>query len=264
MNTYLETIQIRTAHIGGREVLYYTAGWGEPLVVIHGGGSDARAWWNNIRVLAEKYTVYAPDLPGYGGSQKLDGNYYVPELTQFIDEFALSLGLKKFYIMGHSLGGAVALNYTLKFPQKIRKLVLVDSLCLGREVGLWLRFFSIPAIVSSLGAVVGGILNMIVWILKMVNPFNYILPFTQASVAVGVHISSFKEQTFILEQRLPELKIPTLVVWGAKDPVVPVTQAYRACKTIPDCQIEVFRKSGHNPNREELKKFSKLLFGFLG
>jgi pimeloyl-ACP methyl ester carboxylesterase len=128
----MTSVQSKTIKVDGRDVLYYTAGQGEPLVVIHGGGGDAKTWWNNIGELAEKYTVYAPDLPGYGGSQPLDGDYYIPELTDFVDKFAKSLGLEKFYIIGHSLGGGIALDYTLKFPQKIKKLVLVSSLCLGR------------------------------------------------------------------------------------------------------------------------------------
>jgi pimeloyl-ACP methyl ester carboxylesterase len=66
----------KTIKVNGHDIHYYTAGQGEPLVVIHGGGGDARTWWENISELAEKYTVYAPDLPGYGGSQALDGHYW--------------------------------------------------------------------------------------------------------------------------------------------------------------------------------------------
>ncbi len=78
----MNEIQGKTIKVDGRDVHYYTAGHGEPLVVIHGGGGDARTWGKNIIELSEKYTVYAPDLPGYGGSQPLDGNYYIPELSR--------------------------------------------------------------------------------------------------------------------------------------------------------------------------------------
>ena len=74
----MNTIEVKTVQVDGRDVRYYQAGNGDPLVVIHGGGGDARSWWKNISELARTYTVYAPDLPGYGGSHRLDGDYYIP------------------------------------------------------------------------------------------------------------------------------------------------------------------------------------------
>jgi pimeloyl-ACP methyl ester carboxylesterase len=260
----MNEIQGKTIKVDGRDVLYYTAGQGEPLVVIHGGGGDARTWWHNIAALAEKYTVYAPDLPGYGGSQPLDGDYYVPELADFVDRFAKSLGLDKFYIIGHSLGGGIALNYTLKFPQKIKKLVLVSSLCLGREIAFWIRLFSLPALITSLGALTIALLKGVKWVLKQLNPAEFVMPLSSVSIAVGGNITSFYQQTLVLEKRLSEVKAPTLLIWGARDPIVPVKQAYRAAKAIPDCRVEVFKKQGHNVHRNEVKRFSSIITGFLG
>lgn len=260
----MNTILRKTIQVDGLDVLYYTAGQGEPLVVIHGGGGDARTWWRNIVELSNKYTVYAPDLPGYGGSQPLHGNYYIPELAEFISKFAASLSLEKFNLVGHSLGGGVALNFALKWPDKIKKLVLVSSLCLGREIAFWVRFFSLPAIISSFGAVVMGVLKGIKWIIQHLNPAGLIMPLSPAAMAVGISITTFRQQTLVLENRLHEVKIPTLLIWGDRDPIVPVNHAYRAAKVIPDCRIEVFKKRGHNVHREEIKKFSSVLTGFFG
>ena len=260
----MNKVQSKTIKIDGRDVLYYTAGQGEPLVVIHGGGGDARTWWLNIAELAEKYTVYAPDLPGFGGSQPLDGDYYIPELVDFVDRFAKSLDLEKFYLIGHSLGGGIALNYTLNFPQKIKKLVLVSSLCLGREIAFWVRLFSLPALIRSIGGLTLGVLKGVKWMLKQLNPAEFVMPLSPASMTVGGSITNFRQQTLVLEKRLSEVKMPTLLVWGAKDPIVPVMQAYRAAKAIPDCRVEVFKKRGHNVHRDEVKKFSSIITGFLG
>jgi pimeloyl-ACP methyl ester carboxylesterase len=260
----MSNIQTKTIKVEGRDVLYYTAGQGEPLVVIHGGGGDARTWWRNIDELAGKYTVYAPDLPGYGGSQPLDGRYYIPELSEFIDKFARSLGLEKFYLMGHSLGGGIALNYALKSPQKIIKLVLVSSLCLGREIAFWVRLFTLPALIRSIGALMVFVFKSVTWLAKQLNPAEYIMTLSPASMAVGCSITTFRHQTLVLEQRLSEVKMPTLLVWGGKDPIVPVKQAYRAAKAIPDCRVEVFKNRGHNVHRDELKKFSSIITRFLG
>jgi pimeloyl-ACP methyl ester carboxylesterase len=260
----MSNIQSKTIKVNGHDVHYYTAGQGEPLVVIHGGGGDARTWWKNISGLAEKYTVYAPDLPGYGGSQPLDGHYYIPELSEFIGSFAASLGLEKFHLVGHSLGGGVALDYTLKAPHKIKKLVLVSSLCLGREIAFWVRLMSIPALIRSLGALTIGILKGIKWLFEQLNPVEYIMPLSPASVTVGGSITTFKQQTLVLDNRLAELRVPTLLVWGAKDPIVPVRHAYQAAQIIPDCRVKVFENRGHNVHRDELEQFSSTLTGFLG
>jgi pimeloyl-ACP methyl ester carboxylesterase len=260
----LNNIQSKKIKINGLDVHYYTAGQGEPVVVIHGGGGDASTWIRNIAELAGRYTVYAPDLPGYGSSQPLAGDYYIPELVEFVDRFAGSLGLEKFYLIGHSLGGGIALNYTLKSPHKVKKLVLVSSLCLGREIAFWVRLFSLPALIRSLGALTIAILKSVKWVVKQLNPAGFIMPLSPASMTVGGSITTFREQSLVLEQRLSEVKVPTLLVWGAKDPIVPVRQAYRAAKAIPDCRVEVFQKSGHNVHRDEIKQFSEVITGFLG
>lgn len=261
----MDKIQSRKIEVEGRNVHYYQAGQGEPLMVIHGGGGDARTWLENIEMLSKKYSVYAPDLPGYGNSQPLEGNYYIPELTDFVDSFSNSIGLERFNLAGHSLGGGVALNYALKFPHKINKLVLVSSLCLGREIALWVRLLSIPAFVKSIGAVVLAVFKCIKWLVKLlISPVEFVMPFSPASVILGGSITTIKEQTLVLANRLSEIVMPTLLVWGGRDPIVPVRHAYAAAEVIPDCQLEIFEKRGHNVHRDELHQFSRIITGFLG
>jgi pimeloyl-ACP methyl ester carboxylesterase len=258
-------IQSKTINIDGLDVNYYTAGEGEPLVVIHGGGGDARTWWDNITELSKKYTIYAPDLPGYGGSEPLNGNYFIPELSVFLEKFAVKLGLEKFHLVGHSLGGGIALDYALKMPNRVKKLVLISSLCLGREIAFWVRLLSIPALLKSVGALSLAVLNGLKWmIMHMLNPAQIIMPLSPASVYVGGSITTFRQQSLVLENRLSEIRVPTLLVWGAKDPIVPVRHAYAAAKVIPDCQIKVFESRGHNVHRDELRQFSDVVNGFLG
>ena len=260
----MNEIKDKTINVDGRDVHYYTAGHGEPLVVIHGGGGDARTWRSNIVELSEKYTVYAPDLPGYGGSQPLDGNYYIPELSAFLGSFASNLGLESFYLMGHSMGGGVALDYALKSPHKIKKLVLVSSLCLGREISFWVRLMSIPGLLRSLGALTISLLKSIKWLAERLNPAGFVMPLSPASVTVGGNITTLKQQSLVLENRLAEIAVPTLLVWGSRDPIVPVKHAYQAAKVIPDCRVKVFENRGHNVHRDELEEFSSTLTGFLG
>jgi pimeloyl-ACP methyl ester carboxylesterase len=261
----MDNIHSKQLNVDGLNIHYFTAGQGEPLVVLHGGGGDARTWLDNIAALSAKYTVYAPDLPGYGGSQPLVGNYYIPELAGFVDSFSDNLGLDSFHLLGHSLGGGIALNYALESPHKIKKLVLVSSLCLGREIALWVRLLSIPALLRFIGASVLATLRGIKWLVKtLLIPVEFVAPFSTASVNLGGSVTTFKEQTLILVNRLSEIMMPTLLVWGARDPIVPVRQAYAAAQLIPDCQLKVFENRGHNVHRDEIQKFSQLLNGFLG
>ena len=257
-------ISIEKINVRGHDVRYYTGGNGDPLIVVHGGGGDASTWLQNIEELTAKYTVYAPDLPGYGGSQALDGDYYIPELTEFIEDFSDSLGLESFYIVGHSLGGGVALNFALQFPNRIKKLVLVSSLCLGREIAFWVRLLSLPVILRTVGAITMATYHGIKWMAKkLLKSMEFVIPLSPASIIIGGSITTFKEQTLVLSNRFSDIDTPTLLVWGAKDGIVPVQHAYVAAKAIPDCQLKIFEKRGHNVHRDEVAEFSQVVKGFL-
>ena len=264
MRNNMIDISSRHIKVEGHDVHYFTAGKGDPVVVIHGGGGDARTWLRNIEELSSSYTVYAPDLPGYGDSQPLNGRYYIPELTDFLDDFSDNLGLERFHLVGHSLGGGVALNYALNSPHRIKKLVLVSSLCLGSEIAFWVRLISVPTLLRFLGAFTLSVFKGIKWVVKKVlKQVEFVIPFSPASVNIGGSVATFREQTMILADRFAEVLPPTLLVWGAKDGVVPVRQAYAAAKLIPDCQLKIFEKRGHNVYRDEVTEFSNVVRGFL-
>ena len=260
----MTNISSKQMNVRGHDVRYYTGGHGDPLVVIHGGGGDASTWLQNIEELSANYTVYAPDLPGYGGSQALAGNYYIPGLTEFINGFSDNLGLDRFYLVGHSLGGGVALNYALQFPDRIRKLVLVSSLCLGREIAFWVRILSLPVLLRTVGAITMAAFQGIRWMVKkLLKGVEFVIPFSPASIIIGGSMTTFKEQTLVLANRFSEVLAPTLLVWGARDGIVPVRQAYVAAGAIPDCQLKIFEKRGHNVHRDEISEFSQVVRGFL-
>ncbi|MFC1956142.1 alpha/beta fold hydrolase [Chloroflexota bacterium] len=260
-------MQKHTIVVNGIEVHYRTVGRGKPLLIVHGGGGKGGIdWRDNASALAESYTVYVPDLPGYGDTAPLEGSYFIPEFTNFLEQFVRAVGIDRFHLMGHSLGGGIALSYALKFPQRITKLVLVNSLCLGKEIALWVRILSNPKMVRFSGR---GLL----WLFRIAKriaaalllaPLEFATPITPTNIMIGCYITSIKEQTTIFLHHLSELVMPTLVVWGANDPVVPHRQAYAAARVIPDCHVKVFEGSGHSVYREKLTEFTYLLKGFLG
>jgi len=256
---YSQRINIR-----GLDIHYFTGGKGEPLIIIHGGSEGAGAWKRNIAVLSKKYTLFVPDLPGFGQSQSLPGSIYMDEMVEFIDEFAAKIGLPKFYLMGHSFGGGIALHYALKYPQKISKLVLVSSLCLGKEIAWWVRLCSVPVICKSLGKALIALFKGIKNIAKIIGPWEIVEPISRTSIQIGSYIATFTEQTIVLLSQLPQIVVPTLVMWGEKDPIVPLSHAFTAAELIPDCQVKIFQDCGHSVYRDRLREFSKVLSGFLG
>jgi pimeloyl-ACP methyl ester carboxylesterase len=259
----LTRLYSRTIDLNGLDTHYLTLGKGDPLIILHGGSSGAQAWKKNIEMLSQKYTIYVPDLPGFGLSEPLEGSYYIAEMVNFVENFARALGLKLFYLMGHSFGGGLALHYTLKNPTHIRKLVLVSSLCLGKEIAWWVRVCSSPFFCVSLGRVIMGIFKGIKRIARFFGPWEIAEPITRTSIHIGSRISNITQQTVVLLSQLPQIVAPTLVVWGEKDPIVPFAHAYSAGGLIPDCRVKVFEDCGHSVYRDRLDDFSTELKRFL-
>jgi pimeloyl-ACP methyl ester carboxylesterase len=260
----MDRIRSEYININGLDIRYLTGGQGDPLIIVHGGSDGASAWLKNIMVLSKKYTIYVPDMPGFGLSQSIEGNYYIPEMVDFVNNFACSLGLNNFYLMGHSLGGGVALHYTLKYPEQIRKLVLVSSLCLGREIAWWIRLTSPPVICRTIGKMAISVFKAAKYVAKYFGPWEIVEPVSKTSLQIGTCIATLTQQTIVLLSQLPQIMVPTLVMWGAKDPVVPFAHAYAAAELIPDCQVRVFDNAGHSVYRERIREFSNVLSRFLG
>jgi pimeloyl-ACP methyl ester carboxylesterase len=258
----MNEIQSKNVDVNGLAINYLTCGKGDPLIIIHGGGQGAESWMSNIRELAAHYAVYVPNLPGFGGSQLMEGNPYIPELVEFVDNFLHALKIEKCYLVGHSIGGGIALHYALRYPGKIRKLVLISSLCLGKEIAFWIRLVSATCryLINTVSSVATGIEQLINFFMGPDYSLGFISP---AKITLGSKITRFRGQSLILSEKLPEVAVPTLVVWGDKDRVVPVKQAFSAASLIHDCQVKILENSGHSAYKEKLTEFSQALRRFL-
>src|SRR2546423_5190040 len=154
----------------GHRVSYRRAGWGPVIVLIHGITGSSQTWEHVIEPLAEHYTVVAPDLLGHGESAKPRGDYSLGAYASGIRDLIVALGHQRATVVGHSLGGGVAMQMAYQFPERCERLVLVSSGGLGRDVHLLLRAASLPGselvlpllaapgLVRRLGAV-GGFLG---------------------------------------------------------------------------------------------------------
>jgi pimeloyl-ACP methyl ester carboxylesterase len=230
------------------------------LVVVHGGGGGAETWLTNAAHLAKKYSVYIPDLPGFGLSQAMEGEFEIPRYAQFIEEFVTAVGLKNFHLVGHSLGGGIAGTYAINYPQRVKKLVLVDSLGLGKEIAVWARVSC-----WMLGSTIKTVLKGVRWLVKLLySPVESLRAISGFNVGVGRSMMTLQGQRINVVDGLSQLMIPTLVVWGDQDPVVPVSHGYSAATVIPNCELEVFRDCGHSVHIQRSQEFSQALVGFLG
>ena len=264
-NLAADNLRPENVKVGHLDIHYLTGGEGEPLIVIHGGGDSGHAWLQNVIELSKYYQVYLPDLPGFGHSKAAEEDFDLSSYVTFVEDFSRSLGLGHFHLVGHSLGGGIALRYALDFPHRIRRLVLVSSLCLGREIALWARIMSRPVFYRIARKIVVSVFRAIGWLARKLHcPLGKIAPPSLLRMSIGKSVMTVKGQTTVLMNRLSELLMPTLLVWGANDNIVPVHHAFLAAEQIPNCQVSVFQNSGHSVYRQRIGEFSDLLVRFLG
>jgi len=234
-------IESRWIKVGEIKTHYLFGGQGLPLVLLHGGGNDARNEWQaNLEPLAQNYMVYAPDLVGFGLSDKPRVIYSAKFLTDFFTDFMNLLKLERASLIGHSLGGAIAVNFALKQPNRVEKLVLVDSLGMGQELGLVGKLLTLFFVLRA----------------KIRRDWVFLNLLNEDKKGLG-------KQGIVLLDKLPELEIPTLIVWGGWDGYFPVKQAYQAHRLLKNSQLKVFKRCWHAPQRERPEEFNQLVLDFL-
>ena len=160
----MRAVHRRTVKLHGRSMSYLEAGSGPVLLLIHGMAGTAENWRSVIGPLARDHTVIAPDLPGHGDSSPGGGDYSLGSLAAALRDLLISLGHERATLVGHSLGGGIAMQFSYQFPEVVERLVLVSSGGLGREVNPVLRAAALPGadlfigITAAPGQAVGSVL----------------------------------------------------------------------------------------------------------
>jgi 4,5:9,10-diseco-3-hydroxy-5,9,17-trioxoandrosta-1(10),2-diene-4-oate hydrolase len=267
--------------VGNVNTRYWQAGdAGSFVVLVHGLGGSVENWEHNINVLAESHRVYALDLLGFGRTDKLPLIKDLSVLVQFISDFMGTQNIDKATLIGNSLGGGLVLKFALDFPEKVTKLVLVDTAGMGRDVNIILRLFSVP----FLGKLLMGrpslerikkLLKTIYYDPALITPelvkICYelaILPGASEALLSVTHagINFWGERakyTKLILTNLGKITAPTLVFWGRQDRVRPVAHAQIAAAKIPGAKLHIFDKCGHAAMFEHPEKFNKLVLDFL-
>jgi pimeloyl-ACP methyl ester carboxylesterase len=274
--------ELRTVRIHGYRRAFLTCGDGPALVLLHGIGSDHTTWWPVLRPLAERFTVIAPDLLGHGKSDKPRADYSVGGFANGVRDLMTVLGVPRATVVGHSFGGGVAMQFAYQFPERTERLVLVSAGGLGRSVNPLLKVLAGPAGGPVLTAVTSRpahlTLHRVARLLgqtglpytvdldpmsevydNLVDPrareaFRHVL---RALIDRHGQVISMIERGYLAEG------MPTLVVWGTRDSVLPVKHARAAREIIPGARVEVFPQAGHFPHRDEPEAFAEVLCRFV-
>ena len=266
----------------GRRAVYRIAGSGPPLVLIHGMLNASKHWQAVAGSLASDYTVIAPDLIGHGDSAAPRGDYSLGAHAASIRDLLAAIGIERASIVGHSLGGGVAMQFFYQFPQRVERLALVSSGGLGHEVSPMLRSAALPGtsallaltiqprMVGALNAAggrlrergrhVGVYLQAIARALaplENAEARHAFLNTLRSVIDVHGQRVSATDRLYLLET------IPTMIVWGARDNTIPVDHGRRAHEAIPASIFRTLPDAAHFPHLEDPDGLSRLLREFM-
>ena len=276
------TREIRVVH--GHRRAFIRAGHGPALLLLHGIGNNCQTWAGVIEHLARRHTVIAPDLLGHGDSDKPRGDYSIAAYANGMRDLLSVLDIEKATVVGHSLGGGIALQFAYQFPERCQRLAVVGSGGLGPELSAGLRAATLPGAHLVLTALTGvsGPLRLGLQILERVGEvggWRRLRDLAEAGDALlalrdvearraflrtlrGV-VDARGQAVTALDRLYLADAIPMLVIWGGRDPIVPARHAETVRALVPSARIEVFAGAGHWPHLDEPDRFADVLLDFI-
>ena len=272
----------RTVSIHGHEVTYRMAGDGPVIVPIHGIAGSSTTWRGVLPALAEHYTVVAPDLLGHGHSAKPRGDYSLGAYASGVRDLLAVLGLERATVIGHSLGGGVAMQFAYQFPERVERLVLVASGGLGREVSPILRAVTLPGAeyvvpvllhrkVREAGEWLGWLPRRLGWkpddsLAEVWKGYTTLTDRAgqQAFIHTVRSVIDIAGQRVSAHDRLYLAEaLPTLIVWGDSDRIIPVSHAHLAAESMPGARLEILEGAGHFLPWRDTERFLDVLLDVL-
>ncbi len=275
-------LQFRTIH--GYRRAFRIAGSGPALLLIHGIGDNSVAWEPIHSRLARRFTVIAPDLLGHGQSDKPRADYSVAAYANGMRDLLSVLGIDQVTVIGHSLGGGVAMQFAYQFPQLVERMVLVGAGGVTKDVNLALRLAALPGGGEALallrlplvlpalnvaGQIIGSLIGSTGPGSDIPNALRILadLPEPTASAAFRRTLRAvvdWRGQVVTMLDRcyLTE-SVPVQLVWGDEDVVIPVSHAHMAHAAMPGSRIEIFPGAGHYPHHHDPLRFTDLVESFI-
>jgi pimeloyl-ACP methyl ester carboxylesterase len=277
----VSAMEPKTLRLHGRPVTFAEAGSGPVLLLIHGMAGDFQNWQAVIEPLARHHTVLAPDLPGHGGSAPGAGDYSLGALAAGLRDLLGALGHEHATLVGHSLGGGIAMQFAYQFPEITERLVLVSSGGLGPEVSPVLRAAALPGAdrfiattagaARTLGSAIGRGLTLVglqpnADVAEVGRGYASLAdPERRAAFLATLRsvIGTSGQRVHAGDRLYLAEGMPVLIIWGARDPIIPAHHGERAHELIPGSRLEVFDAVGHLPQLEAPARFVAVLEHFL-
>jgi pimeloyl-ACP methyl ester carboxylesterase len=273
----------RETTLHGHRVCYAAAGERGPLVVlIHGIAGTSEAWGRVLPLLGERHTVIAPDLLGHGQSGSGDGDYSLGAYASGVRDLLVALGHDRVTLVGHSLGGGVAMQFGYQFPEMLERLVLVSSGGLGRELNVLLRSAALPGAEYVLPLLFAtGLPSAGTAIAKLIDGVGFRAGADLEEIGRGfaslgdtearrafIHtvrglIDPGGQRVDASSRLYLAVHVPTLIVWGERDTVIPVKHAHAAHRRVAGSRLNIFEQAGHFPHLSEPRRFAEVLAGFI-
>ena len=275
-------VRIESRVVHGYQRVFRTAGSGPPLLLIHGIGDSSATWRTVMPALARHHLVIAPDLLGHGSSAKPRADYSVAAYANGMRDLLGVLDIDRVTLVGHSLGGGVAMQFAYQFPERTERMVLVSSGGAGKHVSPLLRAASLPgaqALLASLRlpgarlAVHGAVallgrlnagmridapdLTRVVESLPDATSRAAFIRTLRAVVDWRGQVVTMLDRAYLVRA------LPTLLIWGALDTVVPVGHAYQAHAAMPGSRLSIFDEAGHFPFHTDPVRFVDEVENFL-
>ncbi|MBZ5681183.1 MAG: alpha/beta fold hydrolase [Acidobacteriia bacterium] len=253
----------KTALVYGQNIRYVEAGQGSAVILLHGLGAVKEIWLGNFPALTAKHHVYAVDQLGFGHSDKPLIDYKIATWVDFLYGFMQSQNISKATLVGNSLGGWIALEFTAQHPEMVDKLVLVDSAGLMWGQGGPVVDLNPPSLAST-----RALLESIFYDKKMVTDEFVLHVYTSHlsnndGYTIQRTLAGFAQPQFE-DEKLKSIHAPTLVVWGREDKLIAVDRGEKFRDGIPGAKLVVFEQCGHVPQMEKPAEFSQALLEFLG
>jgi pimeloyl-ACP methyl ester carboxylesterase len=276
-----ESYPVQHLALHGARVAFRQAGTGPVLVLLHGIAGSSETWIPVMRRLETRFTVVAPDFLGHGASDKPSGDYSLGAHASTIRDLLHVLGIERATVVGQSFGGGVALQLAYQYPELCERIVLVDAGGLGREVSWMLRLLSLPGIdlvlpllfppfagewgdaaarfFEAKGIRQARVTEMWRSYRSLIEPENRraFLRTMRAVIDPGGQSVSAIDRLYLAGG------LPTLIVWGSDDRIIPVSHAFRAQAAMPHSRLVVFDGVGHFPHAEVPDRFADVLVDFV-
>lgn len=253
---------------------------GTPLLLIPGFGASLEIWKNNFAILGKTHTIYALEPIGAGRSDKPDIQYTLDAMVNSIKEFVDLKRITKVFLIGSSLGGAMSLAFTTRFPHYVEKLILVGSAGFSRRLPIAFRLLSLPYLGKWLlsfsdRAGIQKTLESSVYDPKTIteeivdNAYQISQLPRQRDVMLNIlntqsNFLGVRRNVFNAElKKIEAIRIPTLLIWGKQDPIIRFADSTIALKAIPHAQLHTFDQCGHLPQVEKPLEFNQLVLDFI-